>query len=199
MICGSLWFAVIALTLGLSSCGMNSQTKGLRAFEKCEYEIQSADSIFIANRNVLALLEKEQFNIQDLGGVALSFLTGEVPLVASLKVKIKNPTRDMAAVNQFQYRIMMQEKLLAEGTSDLPVRVPAEDEAIVPVQLKANIFPIFQDRAMTDQLMGFMNQNQPITFTISIKPTLSLGNTAIDYPGYISFKKTIYKDQLTLQ
>lgn len=193
-----IFFALFAI----SSCGVSQQTKSIKALEKCSYEIYSADSIFLGDQDVLALLEnRKNISVQDiiqsnLGGLAFSFLTGELPLIADLQLKIHNPTRDLAGINQFQYKIAIEDKLIAEGTSDLPIRVAAQGETIVPVKIKANIFPVIQDKLVLDKLSAFLTNEEKVTFTFSIKPTLSLFNQQIDYPNYITFNKTISRSQL---
>lgn len=198
----NFFYFLLGTLFFLSSCGVSQQTKSIKALEKCSFEIYNAESLMLGDQDVLKVLENRQnISVQELiqmnlGNLAFSFLSGDLPLEADLQLKVNNPTKDLAGINQFQYKIAIEDKLIAEGTSDLPIKVPANGETIVPVKIKANIYPIIQDQEILNKLTGFLNNQDDVVFTFSIKPTLSLFNTEINYPKYITFDKRVSRSQL---
>ena len=52
------------MVLLFSACGINKQIGDLKAFEKCKYDLVSADSIYVANVKVSELIGKEGFDLK---------------------------------------------------------------------------------------------------------------------------------------
>src|SRR5690606_41522177 len=93
----------------LTGCGINKQAKQLKAFEKCRYEILAADSVFVAGADVTKLMDSRGADLSSLPGVAMGFLTRNVPLTGILRIRITNPSGTLAGDNQFQYKFLGRE------------------------------------------------------------------------------------------
>lgn len=199
----SAFIAIAVVTVGLlSSCGIDRQAKELRAFEKCQYEIVAADNVFLAGTDISALISKGTVDLSDLPGIAISFLTQDMPLSGDLQVRITNPTSQLAGINQFIYQIQIEGKDFIEGISESPISVPAHSTTIVPVRIDANMFNILKDRQTLQKVMDFIQQNpdnedKSIQLTLRLKPTLAIGNKEINYPGFITVNKKIDRSILT--
>lgn len=176
-------------------CGIDRQTKELRALEKCEYELVSADSVLLAGTDVGQLIKSGRVDLARLPGVAMGFLSGNVPLSAVLNVRVTNPTNTLAGIRQFAYIIEVEGQELIDGTSDLPVRVPAGETVTVPVRLQGNMYQMLSNQSILQRVMAYVQAtqagtaNEPVNMTIKIKPTVALGNSEINYPGYISIHR----------
>lgn len=183
-------FAILCM-----GCGIDRQTKELRALEKCEYELVSADSVLLAGTDVGQLIKSGRVDLARLPGVAMGFLSGNVPLSAVLNVRVTNPTNTLAGIRQFAYIIEVEGQELIDGTSDLPVRVPAGETVTVPVRLQGNMYQMLSNQSILQRVMAYVQAtqagttNEPVNMTIKIKPTVALGNSEINYPGYISIHR----------
>lgn len=188
---------VLLVLFFMTSCGIDRQAKELRALEKCKYELVSADSVFLAGTDVRQLIESRRVDVSRLPGVALGFLSGNVPLSAILNVQVTNPTNTLAGIGQFSYIIEVEGHQIIDGTSDLPVRVPAGETVVVPVKLQGNMYALLSNQEVLQRVVGYMQTLQsgasagPVNMAIKIKPTLALGNTAIDYPGFITINRRV--------
>lgn len=191
-----LVFALIS-GLFLSSCGFNKQAKLAEAFEKCKYEVTSADSIYVAGRNVSKLITNKNFNISDMPDFALAYLRQDIPFKARLNLKIVNPTKTEAGINQFEYRVLVKGQELANGFVNQKVSVLAGDSTTVPVSINANIFQILSNGKTVQQIMEFMKGGNTAgtekkgMITLKIKPTIDIGGKLVNYPGYITVDKEI--------
>lgn len=189
-----LFIGIIALFMG---CGLDKQAKELRALENCRYEFLSADSIFLAGTDISRLIGSGRLDVGSLPGVALGFLSQDILLSGLLQVRVTNPTKNRAGIQQFAYKILIEDREVMDGTSDLPVVIPAGETVIVPVKLQANVYPFLSDTQTQRQLLDFLNNvrtgqtNENIKVTLKIKPTLALGNKQLNYPGYITVDKEI--------
>lgn len=190
-------FMISLLVLFMGSCGLDRQAKELRALEKCKYELVSADSVFLAGTDVGKLIESRRVDVGRLPGVAMGFLSGNMPLSAVLNVRVTNPTKTLAGIRQFAYIIEIEGQQVIDGTSDVPVRIPAGETVTVPVKLQGNVHALLSNQEILQRVMGYMQGLQagaaadPVNLAIKIKPTVALGNTQIDYPGYITINRQL--------
>jgi len=189
--------SVISLTL-FGCSGLNKQINQIKALEDCKYEISSADSIFIANVNIKDLIAKEKLDLSNAPRLALALLRKNVPLKARLNLIISNPSRQMAAINQFEYKVLIKGQELAGGLVNQKVLVePNGGTAKVPIQINSNIYHLLSDNKAMDAISDFFIGTGEETVerkemvTIKIKPTLDFGNKQIKYPGYITIEKEI--------
>lgn len=185
------------LTLTLFGCGINRQAQQIKALEDCTYRITSLSGVSIAGTDVKQLISQQNFSLTSLPGVALGLLRKDIPLRANLNLEITNPTSNLAAINQFEYKILVNNTDLAEGLINQNVSIAQGQTVSVPVQLVSNIYGlisngnIFNDIVKAAQKGSASKEEKLGLLTIKIKPTFMLGNTPVKYPGYITINKDI--------
>lgn len=189
---------VIALTL-FGCSGLNKQISRIKALEDCKYEINSADSISIANVDIKDLIGNEKLDFSKMPQFALAFLRKNVPLKARLNLIISNPSRNTAAINQFEYKVLIKGQELAGGFVNQKVVVsPNGGTTSVPIVINSNIYNVLSDgkamKAISDFITGAGDAGQKETVVFKIRPTLDLGNKQIKYPGYITIEKELNKN-----
>ncbi len=195
-----LYGAVVLFAL--TGCGINKQAKQLKAFEKCRYEILAADSVFVAGADVKKLIDSRGADLSSLPGVAVGFLSRDIPLTGILQVRITNPSGTLAGVNQFQYKLLVRDKEVVEGVSDQRITVKPGETVTVPLKINANVYRLLTDGSTIQEVLGFMQSAKgaaPVRTTklgLKIKPTLTLGNQSLNYPGYITVEKEISSNLL---
>ena len=182
----------------LAGCGINKQLERAKAFEKCRYEITSADSLYLAGINVMDVIRSKNTNLVSAPRLALALLRKDVPLEGKINLQIKNPSAALAAINQFEYKILLKDQELANGIVDRAIEVqPNGGVTTVPLKINANIYGLISDsksqRAIADFFSGGSgsNSDKKSIVTIKIKPTIGMGNKLIKYPGYITIDKEI--------
>lgn len=198
-------FLAIGVAFSATSCSLDRQAKALRALEKCRYEFISADSVFLAGTDINKLVANGRVDVSRLPGVAMGFLSRDVPLSGILNVRITNPTSNLAGIQQFAYKVEVEDREVLDGLSDLSIEVPAGETIVVPVKLRTNVYKFLSDRETLDKLIAFIQSarngtaDEKINLTFKIKPTLALGNKEINYPGYIRIDKEVTADFLIRQ
>lgn len=180
----------------LSGCGVNKQASALKALRSCKFEVVGVDSLTLAGTDLSPLLNGNEINLSRVPAIAFGYLNQKLPLSASLQLQVHNPTRKLAGIKQFQYIVLLDQTEILDGTSDLALEIPAGATKVTPVQLNANIYKLINDGDNLQKLLAFFdrrseNVNHEVDLTIKIKPTLSLGNQAINYPGFITVEKKI--------
>ena len=191
----NLFFACFLL-LGLGSCSVNQQAQQIKALEKCDYRLTDATNITIAGTNVKKLIEGKSADYMSIPGLALSLLRKDIPLRAKLNLEITNPSNALAAINTFDYIVLINKQEVLNGTVDQNVNVGAGQTTMVPIQVNANIYKFLTDNKMIDDIGAFISgatngSEKKGLVTLKIRPSIKVGGSMIKYPGYITIDKEV--------
>lgn len=184
-------------TISVFGCGINRQAQQIKALEDCTYKITNVQRVLIAGTDVKKLIDQQNFSLTSLPGVALGLLRKDIPLTANLNLEIKNPSANLAAINEFEYKILVNNTDLAEGIINQNVSIAQGQTVNVPVQLSSNIYGLVSNGNLLNDIIkaaqkGSSSKDEKLgLLTIKIKPTFMLGNTPVKYPGYITINKDI--------
>ncbi|MEJ7558393.1 MAG: LEA type 2 family protein [Pedobacter sp.] len=185
------------LIIAASSCGINRQAQQIKALEKCTYKVTSADEITVGGTDVKKLFAGQELNLASLPGLAFGLLRQDVPLKARLNLEIKNPSSEDAAINQFEYKILVNNTDLAEGVVNQEVNVPAGQSTVVPVNMIVNLYPFVSNKKVMDEIAAFVKAGKSGSaekkglLTLKIRPSIKVGNSLVKYPGFITIDKEI--------
>jgi hypothetical protein len=176
-----------------TACGINKQTRELRALEDCKYYIRSADSVYLAGIAIKDFSTAKDFNLAKYPGIALGLLRKNIPIEGNVNLQITNPTSRQASINQFEYLIMIKGREIANGFVNQKVSIGAGSSTTIPIALKANIYSLLADDKTRNEIIDFLNtdKEQKGLVTLKIKPSIAIGNKLIKYPGYISIDKEL--------
>jgi len=184
------------VTISIFGCGINKQAQQIKALEDCTYKIKNVNQITLAGSDLGRLINQQDFNLASLPGVALGLLRKDIPLRANLNLEITNPSGNLAAINQFEYKILVNNTDLAEGIVNQAVSIPQGQTVTVPVQMSSNIYGLISNGNVLNDIIrsaqkGAKSDDKLGLLTIKIKPTIMIGNTPVKYPGYITINKDI--------
>ncbi len=189
-------FFLFIFTAVLSSCSINKQAQQIKALEKCEYRLIDANNITLAGTDVKKLIENKSINLINAPALALAFLRKDVPLKANLNLEIKNPSNALAAINNFDYIILINKQEIVNGTVDQRVSIGAGETTNVPLLLNANIYQFLSNGKILEDVTQFLSSATKGTetkglVTIKIKPSIMVGGSLVKYPGYITIDKEV--------
>ncbi len=189
----------LCLLLLIAGCGVNRQAKELKALGDCKYDLRSVDSIHISGIPFQQLINQNSINLSSAPALALGFLRKNIPFEGRVNLSIENPTTNRAAINQFEYIVLLQQKELVQGLVNQKISVAAGEKAQVPISIKANIYDLLSDGSL-EEILNILKSEKGSgaegLLTVKIKPIILLGNTAVKYPGYITIDKKISRDIL---
>ena len=180
----------------LAGCGINKQTQQIKALEKCTYKILSADQITVGGADVKRLIQTQDINLGSLPGLALGLLRKDVPLRGKLNMQISNPTSSDAAINEFEYKILVNNQEIATGFVNQLVDVRAGQNTVVPVDVNINVYQFVSNGKIMSDITKFLQggsgaNEQKGLLTLKIKPSIKIGNSLVKYPGFITIDKEI--------
>lgn len=183
----------------LHSCGIDSQVKRLEALEGCTYSIVSADSVYLANTDISRLIRKKGFDLSGAPAVAFAFMQQTLPLKAVLRMKIENPGKDEAGINEFDYKIVLKGVELTSGSYNRKIVIaPEGGTADVALKIDSELYPILSNPEYRKAVTEFLSseEERETVITLMIKPSFTIGNEKVSYPGYIDINKEVSNKQL---
>ncbi|WP_316823478.1 hypothetical protein [Pedobacter gandavensis] len=178
----------------IQSCSVSKQQ--IKALEKCTYKVVSAEQISFGGTDVKRLLSGQDLNLGSLPGLALGLLRKDVPLKARLNLEISNPTPNTAAINEFEYKILINKAEIASGFVNQEVRVEGGKSTIVPVDMVANIYPFVTNSKVMNEITEFIKGNKggrekKGILTLKIRPSFKVAGALVKYPGFITIDKEV--------
>jgi hypothetical protein len=184
------------VVMGLSACGINKQAQQLKALEQCDYKVVGASQITLAGTDVKKLIDSKSFSLSNLPGLALGYLRKDIPLKANLSLQISNPSTSLAAINNFDYIILINQQEVVNGTIDQKISIEPGQSTTVPVQLNANVYQFLSNGKIIDEIGAFLGGAANGTekkgmLTLKIKPSIMVGGSLVKYPGFITIDKEV--------
>ena len=190
----SLYVALIFITV-LSACGISRQTREIKAFEGCTFRVASAQKIIVAGTDVRKVINDGSFDLGTLPGLALGLLNKNIPLKANISLEITNPQQEVAAINQFEYRILVGNEEIAYGLVDRAITVNPGQQLTIPLDINSNIYALVSNPDIFSAITRAVKQRKGAeslgVLTLKLKPTIMFGGGAYKYPGYITISKEI--------
>jgi hypothetical protein len=194
----ALVFTAIALVGLFQRCTVTKQISEVKTLGDCKYTIASAESITLAGVDMSQMKSLQDFDLAQSPKLALAFFRKDIPLNLRLNLDVTNPTKQLAGINQFEYKVFLAENEIFTGLYDQRIEVqPKGGTTRVPMQLSTNAYRFVSDAKARDALMNMVEslsgkQNTtPSKLIIKLKPTLGIGSSQINYPGYITIEKEV--------
>lgn len=182
--------------ISVMGCGVNKQAQQIKALEKCTYKVKSADNITIAGTDIKNLLNNQNINLASLPGLAFGLLRKDVPLRLRLNMEITNPSGNLAAINEFEYKVLINNQELATGFVNQLVSVEPGTSVVVPVDVNANVYQFISNAKVMSEITEFLRaggsgQEKKGLVTLKIRPSIKVGNSLVKYPGFITIDKEV--------
>jgi LEA14-like dessication related protein len=181
----------------LAGCGLNRQARQIEALEKCTYEILSADSIYLAGRDIDRIIKTRNIEISNFPELALAAFRKNIPLQARVNLRIENPGEKTAAINQFDYIILIKDQEIATGSVNKMISITPGGSTVVPVHVNSNLYSFLTNGTTMQEILEFLNggeteaEEKKGVVTIKIKPTIEVAGQLVRYPGYITVNREV--------
>jgi len=178
------------------SCNIGQQAKEIKTLTDCQYSLKDVSNIYISGTNVMETVKRNEFSLGSIPSLALGFISKNIPMKADLSVEITNPTNNSAAINYFDYEILLNDHLFTEGTIDQRVKINASSTTEVIVPISTNVYKFLINDSVRNNIEEFLKAAQNQTeataiVTLRIKPAIYVGDNIVKYPGFIDVKKEL--------
>lgn len=183
---------LIALIISGIQC---SVYESITNISRLQFKVGSVNGFQISGINFSGKSKLNDFSAIDLLKLSASFANGTLPASFILNVEAKNPNdgtggykRTDATLQNFKWRLFLDDKETISGDLDQPVTVPGTGEVTtVPLKVNIDLMKFFKDKGYESiiNLALALGGNQGSSSKISLyaTPTVSSPFGNITYPG----------------
>lgn len=186
----------------LTGCGISQQAQEMKTLTDCTYRIVRINSLLVSGTDVQKLISEKDMSLTNIPSLALGFINKSIPLKADLTIEVSNPNTDYAAINYFDYEILINKQKLAEGAINQRIDIAPQGVEEVRLELTKNIYEFLVNDSIRNDIQQFIagtNQAGKKTYiTIRVKPAILIGDQLVHYPGFIDIQRE-FNNELLLQ
>lgn len=187
---------LMLLMVAFLGCGIGQQAKELKTLADCKYNISRVENITLSGTDVRKLFNRDELNLAGVPSLALGFISKNIPLNADLTLSITNPTGDYAAIQHFDYEILINKHSFTEGTVNELIDVAPNETKEVTLPLSSNIYSFLVNDSVRHDIEQFVRatrdkEEKNAIVTIKIKPAIMIGEKLLKYPGFIEIDREI--------
>jgi hypothetical protein len=183
----------VALISVLTSCSVFQQTTEMKNFGKCEFRLESTDNMKLAGVNIQDKDGLEDMTFPEMAKIGTSIAGGTLPLVFDINIEVKNPNPAMAAMNKFDWILIIDDAEMTRGVLSQRIEVPALSMISFPVAINLDLMKSISGKSGDALINLALNlagaSNKPSRIKLKAKPSLYFGSTLVEYPGYITIRQ----------
>lgn len=176
-----------------TSCGVLEQASELSRLSKCEFRLKEVKSPRLAGIDISGVDSYDDLGILDYAAITTAIASKNLPLSFLLNVESKNPNDKLAAMNRMNWILYIDDIEMTKGMVEQRVEIPPNNgTSVIPVNISVNLMEALQGKSGESLLnFGFNlagSGNRPTRILMKLKPTIYVGSSEIEYPGYINVK-----------
>ena len=188
-------FALIALvtvTIALlQGCDVVQQAQQAVNLTNCQFRISTVENVTVAGVNIQNYKTIKDLTMTDAAKIMAAATKTSFPLTFRLNIEGKNPNTASAGLNRFDYILFIDNIQMTAGSLEQSFVIPPNNGiASIPLQISIDLKKALTGKSL-DAIMNFGFNlagigNKPTRITIKLKPTIMVGPTMLEYPGYIT-------------
>lgn len=196
----TLLVASICFLISFTSCDVMQQVSQMNNLAKCDFRLESVQNLNLAGVNVQKVEKASDLKMFDAVNLAAALSSQQFPLDFTLNVETKNPNTAPAGMSQIDWILLIDDIEMTRGILDQQVKIPANNgTAIIPMQMHIDLKKALTGKS-ADAVINFgMNLagagNKPTRFTLQMKPTITVSDIPVAYPGYLNVKTEFSTNQ----
>jgi hypothetical protein len=188
-------FAGLLAVAGLSQCGIQEQVQQAKAFKNVDVRLASVDQATVGGINVLNMRQAGDLGTAERALLAAAATAGNLPLRMRVNLEFRNPNNETAALNEFDYIALIDDKEVAKGHTNQRIEVPANGGLVTaPIEVQSDLGKVLgkqSGESLANFALGLTDRDkEPLRFTLKLKPTfITSSGKRISPPGYSKVEK----------
>ena len=185
----------------LSQCGIREQVQQAKAFKEVDVRLASVDQATVGGVNVLNLRQAGDLGTAERVLLAVAATAGNLPLHMRVNLEFRNSNAETAALNEFDYIALIDDKEVAKGHTNQRIEVPANGGLVTaPILVESDLRQALGQQSgesLANFALGLTDRDrQPLRFTLKLKPTfITSSGKRISPPGYSTVEKEFTPSQ----
>jgi hypothetical protein len=187
--------AGLVAVASLSQCGIQEQVQQAKAFKNVDVRLASVDQATVGGVNVLNLRQAGDLGTAERALLAAAATAGNLPLRMRVNLEFRNPNSETAALNEFDYIALIDDKEVAKGHTNQRIEVPANGGVVTaPILVESDLRNAMGEQSgesLANFALGLTDRDrEPLRFTLKLKPTfITSSGKRLSPPGYSKVEK----------
>lgn len=194
----SLFVFVVVVFLMNPSCTILDQVDEMNQFSRCEFKIKDVQQLNIAGVDMEGKHSFSDFSFIEMSRLTTALAGDKLPADFTVKLKARNPNSTKASMNKLDWKLLLDNRYMTEGTIDKYIEIPPDDgEADVPVKVSVDLKEILSGesgKALMNLVANITGQgSNSSNVSMKLSPSIRVGNRMLQYPGYITIEHQVGK------
>jgi hypothetical protein len=140
-------------------------------------------------------MSKTDLNAAQLLNLANSIMQKKLPVTFNVNVDVTNPNSIAAAMTKMDYILSLNGKQVVSTSMNNAINVPANSSNMVSIPISTDLFQLFSGEsadAIVNLAFKLAGANSdPVNLGIKVKPYITINNSQLAYPDYISLDRDL--------
>lgn len=190
-------WSLLALALPLlflSGCSTLQQLAQMATLTQCQFRLASVDQVSLSGIPLEEGMSLSDIEPLDLLKLRSAFTSKNLPLQFTVNVEAKNPNSSAAGMNRMEWILFIDGNRMTSGTLEKPVQIPGGGgTGSFPLIMNLNLLDTLSSKTFNSMVNLALNiageGTKPTHVTLQVKPSIMVGNQALDYPDYITVNR----------
>jgi hypothetical protein len=187
-----IYLTVVSFIL-IQGCSFLQQTSEMTNFSKCDFRLESVDNVSLGGINIEDASSIADLGILDYAKLTSVLASGSLPLTFNLNVQARNPNSGKAAMNKLDWILFIDDIEMTRGILNDRIEILPNNIKSFPVGMNFDLVRALSGES-GDALLNFAfnlsgSGERPTRIKLKAKPTIYVGGTPLEYPGYITIKQ----------
>jgi hypothetical protein len=165
------------------------QTSEMKNFSKCDFRLESVTNMQLAGVIIQDAASMADLGIMDYAKISSTLASGTLPLIFDLNVQARNPNSGTAAMNKLDWILLIDDVEMTRGILNQRVEILPNTISTFPLAMKFDLVKALSGESGNALLNFAFNLSgsgeKPTHITLKAKPTIYVGSTPLEYPGYV--------------
>jgi len=191
----SLFKTLLALFMlsFFSSCSILNQTKELKTFVGCDFNVGKVRVINIAGVDVSGFTKISDLSVNDYATLVQQAFSKEIDSKLEIEVIATNNHDKKAYISGLDWEIYLKESLYSNGVISKPVEILPRQQTSFVVETNINLYQIIHSKSLMELLAIVIEKKDAVNLSdldavLKVKPWYLTGSSVKKYPGFIKIK-----------
>ena len=183
------------VAMGLSSCDLLTQVAQMANFANCTFDFNNVNDIQMLGIDLSKGMTKDNLNIAQGLALVNAISNRTLPVTFNVNLDVNNPNSIAASMAKMDYIISLNGKEVISTTMNKSINVPANSTNMITIPISTDLFQLFSGEsadAIVNLAFKLAGANSdPVNLGIKVKPYITINNTQLAYPDFISINKVL--------
>lgn len=183
---------IASLVLGISACSTFQQASEAVNFVNCDFRLESVSNLKIAGVSIQNKRSLADLSFADAAKITGTLAGGTLPMTFDLNVQARNPNATSAGMNKLDWILLIDKQEMISGVLTDRIQIASNAMTSFPVKMNLDLMKALSGKsadAILNLAFSLAGTGATSKITLKAKPTIMVGNSLLQYPGYISITK----------